>query len=79
MKPLIGVYTCWRNEQASQMQRQVWADGKDIDVRFFFGRGANRQAKKDEIFLDVPDDYHHLCNKAHAAITWAKMNGYTHF
>jgi hypothetical protein len=42
-----------------------------VDVRFFYGRGANRQPLPDEVFLDVADDYRSLPYKTKGMCAWA--------
>jgi hypothetical protein len=49
----------------------------NVDVRFFYGRGANRQPLADEVFLDVADDYKNLPYKTKGICGWA--NGHYDF
>jgi hypothetical protein len=56
--------------------RETWvkdlAAYPDVDVRFFYGRGAQRQPLPDEVFLDVPDDYRSLPHKTRGICGWAE-------
>jgi hypothetical protein len=49
------------------------------DVRFFLGRGAEREAKRDEIFLDCDDSYEGLPNKVQEMVKWAYAQSYDYF
>lgn len=58
--------------------RDTWykdAIGK-IDLKFFFGRGGDRQPEADEVFLDVLDDYYSLPAKVQAMFQWCLDEGY---
>jgi hypothetical protein len=48
----------------------------NVDVRFFYGRGANRQPLPDEVFLTCGDDYASLPHKTKAMCQWAIEHGY---
>lgn len=77
MKLLCGVLSCWWRESYTNCQRDTWAKPTEgIDIRFFFGRGANRPPKEDEVFLDCADDYKGLPEKVRAMCRWAYENGY---
>jgi hypothetical protein len=60
--------------------RETWvkdlAAYPNVDVRFFYGRGANRQPLPDEVFLDVPDDYKGLPYKTRGMCHWSGSFGY---
>lgn len=47
-----------------------------LDIKFFRGRGATREPKNDEVFLDCGDAYHDLPEKVKAVVTWAYEQGY---
>jgi hypothetical protein len=47
-----------------------------LDVKFFRGRGATREALADEVFLDCGDDYGSLPNKVQEIVRWAYDKGY---
>jgi len=76
MQPLIAVVSCHRNVIATAAQRATWGSG--LNTRYFYGRGAKRYTLKDEVFLDVPDDYQNLPYKVRAIAQWALHNHYTH-
>ena len=56
--------------------RDSWLKDVTGDYKFFFGQGGNRQPLGDEIFLPVPDDYHHSFEKIKGVIKYALDNGY---
>jgi len=60
--------------------RETWvkdfAAYPNVDVRFFYGRGANRQPLPDEVFLDVPDDYKSLPYKTRGVCQWSGERQY---
>jgi hypothetical protein len=62
--------------------RETWvkdlAAYPDVDVIFFYGRGANRQPLSDEVFLECGDDYRSLPHKTKAICTWAAARPYEH-
>ena len=47
-----------------------------LDIKFFRGRGATREPKNDEVFLDCGDAYLDLPEKVKAVVTWAYEQGY---
>lgn len=63
-----------------QAIRDTWwkdTDLQNLTAKFFYGRPPdNRQAKADEVFLPVDDDYGHLVDKSNAIIRWAYENGF---
>jgi len=75
MKPLIAVVTCEKFRSRADAQRQTWVPLIRADVRFFLGK-QDRDPLPDEVFLDVPDDYHSLPQKVRAMNQWALANGY---
>ena len=85
MKRLIAVMSCHRKSAWANAQRQTWV--KDVvergyaDVVFFLGRGdaALRYVsypKRDEVWLDVPDDYRGIPLKVQAIMRWAAERCY---
>ena len=59
--------------------RETWlkdVNGR-IDVRFFFGHGAERAPQADEVFLDCGDDYYSLPAKVQGMFDWALRRGYS--
>ena len=59
--------------------RDTWVadlDKLNVDHKFFYGRGGNREPLADEVFLDVPDDYVNLPYKLRAIFRWALAQGY---
>lgn len=49
---------------------------KEADVRFFLGRGAQREPREDEVFLNCDDSYEGLPNKVQEIARWAYDHGY---
>ena len=78
MKMLIGIITCHAHTQFQQAIRDTWLSQvpSAVDVRFFSGAGATREPKDDEVFLNVPDDYFSIPEKAQAMFKWAFDSGY---
>jgi len=70
------------NAHCQEASRATWmqdANEADIDVKFFFGRGATRTAEADEVFLDVDDSYDGLIDKVRGMCDWAYNQGYDFF
>lgn len=84
-KPLVAVMSCEANRHRVREIRETWLkDADNIDVRFFFGTTTPFQLSldldtrhRDEIYLDVPDDYNSLPLKVQGALNWAIANSYT--
>jgi hypothetical protein len=54
-----------------------WLKYKDqIDLKFFYGRGADRCPDADEVFLDCGDDYYSLPEKVQKTFEWCLANEY---
>lgn len=49
-----------------------------VDYRFFLGQPKPADARDDEVFLNVPDDYDSLAHKTKGLFVWAYENGYNH-
>lgn len=69
------------DETRATAARQTWY--KDfhkyryiLDLKFFYGWGAEREAEPDEVFLDAPDTYYELPAKVRAMFKWALDEGY---
>jgi len=78
---LLSVVCCHPQLEFSDAIRRTWlsAVSKDkADVRFFFGRGATRELRDDEVFLDCGDDYSSLPSKVQHIFKWAHAREYTH-
>ena len=77
MKTLIGIISCHTRPQFQQAIRDTWFSTVPVgmDVKFFLGRGATRQPKSDEVFLDADDSYQGLPEKVQGMIRWAYKNG----
>ena len=76
-----GGHTSGENKNRSSAIRETWYSDwlkyKDqIDLKFFYGRGANRCPDVDEVFLDCPDDYYSLPRKVQKIFEWTLANGY---
>ena len=48
-----------------------------IDLKFFYGWGADRDPLPDEVFLDAPDYYHGLPAKVQKIFQYCTDSGYT--
>lgn len=70
------------NRDRASAIRNTWfkqwqEDFKDqIDLKFFYGWGAERCPDVDEVFLESPDDYGHLPFKVQQIFDWALRCGY---
>lgn len=78
MKALLALVSCHSREDFSDAIRNTWLPlaPRELDVKFFRGRGAKRPPKEDEVFLDCGDAYLDLPEKVKAIVTWAYDNGY---
>lgn len=78
MKVLLAVVNCHSREEFSNAVRNTWLPHtpKEMDVRFFRGRGATREPLADEVFLDCRDDYEGLPNKVQEIVRWAYEHEY---
>ena len=91
MKVLLAIFTCHKYEYTIAGQRDwftrpvtdrvrgirdSWLKDVTGDYKFFYGQGSNREPLVDEVFLPVPDDYHHSYEKIKAVIKYALDNGY---
>lgn len=59
--------------------RKTWVKNfphDKLDLKFFYGRGGDRQPAADEVFLDAPDGYYELPAKVKAMFRWALDAGY---
>lgn len=77
MKTLIGIINCHTRPEYQQAIRNTWLPlvPKDVEIRFFLGRGAIREPKPDEVFLDCGDDYGSLPEKVQSMLRWAHEQG----
>lgn len=77
MKILIAITSCHAHRMLQQAQRETWiADiPTGVDYRFFLGAPLVIAAR-DEIILDVPDDYFGLIYKTCGLARWALECGY---
>jgi len=75
-KILVAVETCHKYRNRADAQRETWAKAvpKNIDLRFFLGRGQAQ--REDEVILDVDDGYNTLPEKTRAICLWAREHGY---
>ena len=78
MKILYAIVTCERRSTQAQAQRESWLNdvGDRADVRFFLGR-QKREALRDEVYLDVRDDYEGLPGKVREVTRWALEHHYS--
>lgn len=76
MKVLLGIINCHTRPEFQQAIRDTYLPliPKDVDYRFFLGRGATREPKSDEVFLDVDDSYNGLPEKVQAMFKWSYEN-----
>jgi Galactosyltransferase len=72
------VVSCHTREEYSDAIRSTWLTSvpEGLDVKFFRGRGAVREPKSDEVWLDCRDDYEGLPNKVQEITRWAYEHGY---
>ena len=77
MKVLFAVVSCHARPEFSDAVRNTWAPRvpKEVDLRFFLGRGPNRP-KDDEVILDCGDSHNDIPEKVHSILAWAYDNGY---
>ena len=90
MKILLAIFTCHKYEyELCGMKdwftrpvvdrvgalRDTWIKDVTVDYKFFYGHSLKRP-KGDEIFLSVPDDYHHSYEKIRGIIQYALRHGY---
>lgn len=71
------------NAPCADASRETWIKDAhaagvkaDVDVRFFYGREAERAPLTDEVFLNVDDSYDGLVDKVKAICRWAYDQGY---
>lgn len=78
MKTLIAIVTCHTRLDWANLVRQTWVPlvPKNVDVRFFCGRGAPRDLMTDEVLLDCDDSYQGLPNKVQEIIRWVLDRDY---
>lgn len=77
MKFLIAIVSAHTREEHAEAVRSTWVPKVvGADVKFFRGRGALREPKDDEVFLDCDDSYQGLPNKVQEIIRWALARGY---
>jgi hypothetical protein len=86
--PMMGSGWDWTNREKHRSNvdsqiftcRETWvkdlAAYPNVDYKFFYGRGANRQPLPDEVFLNVGDDYRSLPYKTNGMCLWAGERGY---
>ena len=77
-KILIAVINCHGRDDCQDAIRSTWASlvPEGVDVIFFRGRGATREPRADEVYLDCCDTYAGLPEKVRAVILWALEKGY---
>ena len=86
--PMMGRGWDWTNREKHRSDvdnqilacRETWVKGlaaySNVDYKFFYGRGANRQPLSDEVFLNTGDDYRSLPYKTNSMCQWADGRGY---
>lgn len=77
-KILIAVVNCHTRPEFSDVIRSTWGPTvpSTADMKFFLGRGPERDPKEDEVFLDCDDSYQGLPNKVQEIVKWAYIHGY---
>jgi len=77
VKTLIGVINCHTRPDFQKAIRDTWLPlvPPEVDVKFFLGRGATREPKTDEVFLDCGDTYLDLPEKVQCMLKWAYAHG----
>ena len=79
MRVLIAVVNCHTRQAYQDVIRETWLPlAQGVDVRFFRGRGANREPLPDEVFLDCGDEYLALPDKVRAIMRWSLEQGYSY-
>jgi hypothetical protein len=75
---LVAIKSCNRDRRAGfhKAIRETWA--KNFEIRFFVGNGDYSDFEKDEVYLDVPDDYMSLPYKTKAILEWFLDTSYEH-
>lgn len=78
MKTLIAIINCHSRDAYVDAQRETWIPliPEGVDYKIFRGRGASREAREDEVFLDCDDSYGGLPNKVQEVIRWALSHEY---
>lgn len=77
MKILIAVVSAHSRELFADTVRSTWASKvQGADLKFFRGRGATRDPKHDEVFLNCGDGYLELPDKVRSIIRWAYDHEY---
>jgi len=78
VKVLIAVVSCHTREEFAEAIRSTWLPSvpAELDIRFFRGTGATREAKSDETWLSCRDDYEGLPNKVQEIVRWAYVHDY---
>jgi len=78
VKPLLAILTCHAFKEQQDACRDTWLKtwGKEIDYRFFIG-DPKKRAKKDEVYLPVPDNYESLPLKLFYTMKWTLERDYT--
>lgn len=78
MKVLIAIVSCHSRPHFAEALRSTWVPlvPPTADIKFFLGRGGNREPLADEVFLDCDDSYHGLPNKVQEMMRWAYDHGY---
>jgi len=78
LKVLIAITSCARDRAAQQAIRDTWIKDipEGVDYRFFLGQPTAADAKPDEVFLDVSDEYLKLVDKTKALLDWALNRTY---
>jgi hypothetical protein len=74
----LAIVSCHSREDYSNVSRATWLPSvpEGLDVRFFRGRGAVREPKDDEVWLDCRDDYAGLPEKVKSIFEWGYDHGY---
>jgi len=74
-KVLVAITSCHPHRSWQQSQRDTWLPELGCDYRYFLGN-PEAEAAPDEVFLNVPDDYHSLFHKTVGLVRWALVRGY---
>jgi hypothetical protein len=76
-----GGHRSGENKDRASAIRRTWYGNwlrykNVVDLKFFYGRGADRCPDADEVFLDCGDDYYSLPEKVQKTFEWCLANGY---
>lgn len=80
MRLILCIVSCHALAARRQAIRETWLPlvPREMDCKFFLGRGQHATLQPDEIVLDVDDSYRGLPAKTKAIARWALAHGYSY-